>query len=214
MYMTEYAYPPFATGGSREALRQLALQILDEETPSTIVADDASARLPSLVIRQALRRKSLADGNPPPHHYFLSGHAANTAPIDDFCFPLEGKLLIVTDTIYAGRTILNIMKKLHDAGVPYERQTVASIGTESHGRSNLERAPHPVRLLSGGDSEEFGNTFRNSSLYSGVDTTFGHLHAHRRFESIDAVRQAREEAKSLGNAIFDAWLRDQSEAQA
>jgi len=134
-----------------DSLERPIASILDDLSPaiergeySVIIGDDASGRIPTLIINDVLRSLYEDTNIPPPLVRFIAGsrHAVDTArttkerSVSDQVERIlrdaqksraDGAVLIVTDTISSGQSLLPLTMALRDIGVEAD---IASIGLD------------------------------------------------------------------------------------
>lgn len=203
-----WQFPPFANGGARQALASVCFYVLDlPEPPTVIIADDTSGRIPSLVLREALRPET----DMPPKHYFISGTATPDSKAG-FRLNPDDSVLVVSEMIHSGRSVLSIIRRIvSDFGVPEHNHRVVSVAANAQGRNNLKFYLPKNELFIGSTHEQDGNYYRDRNNFSGVKKGVGSVHSVRRFgHDQPSVRLARNEARKLGQIIHSDWLKSKN----
>lgn len=204
----DWDFPPFDYPPAREALVNATQQMLEgteDSRPSIIVADDVSGRIPGLVVHSALRELRV------PHSvYFINGRARLTSP--NFSKkPLSNihntHALLVTEMVYTGGAIINLMRLLESRGISQERQSILAISATDESDMMLENiAPSSTRFV-GDRGGALGNYYTDMDPYTGLKKRL-HDDAHSaRIPNFNAalVSAARADARRLGIQIVESY---------
>jgi hypothetical protein len=157
---------------------------------SFVIGDDASGRLPVLLFSRLLANIYEKDGVKKPETRFLAGSRDLVGQeaedkrkmIEDYLreqvlpevAARKGKVLIVTDTIYSGKSLMPLVNALTSLQIPCEvvtLQFVPGYASKSTMEANLG-----ARIYAGEDNDDDPHIYGRSDL-SGVHKEAGSLHA-------------------------------------
>lgn len=144
----------WATRSLEDPLRQVLGQLkesIQNGDYKVLVGEDASGRLPTFVMHKVLSAVYQEKGYPPVATRYLSGNRGNSwldvifqkkksqlkeylADLNEFLGTemQSGKILIVTDHIETGKSLLLLTKLLNEAGIDYDIATVAIDSEDVH----------------------------------------------------------------------------------
>jgi hypothetical protein len=209
---------------------------IEQGTYTVVLGDDASGRIPALVIDRFLRARYGKLGFPAPETRFVAGSGPATEQVSgeaagrkgealrSFVAALgvpEGKrVLIVTDVVVSGKSLEPLMQALAHRGVAFD---IAAVGfDEGFGRDvrKLVERGFSARMVTGG-SDIYPRIFRRHDL-AGVVKKKEDLHAqpyrgsteHRSFihypywwRSQKRINDVREDVDTLAEALAEAYER-------
>lgn len=143
-----------------EDFKRLLLELeKDLVNYDTIISDDSSGRLPSLVFRKIINRKRKEAGLPEAKTFFVASGRHNFKAIEEDMLDFlkskkkeAQKVLLVTEYIFTGRSIEELVKLLEKAEIDFD---LASISIEFTPKSN--------------NYDGFNFNFLNHLRYGGVN---------------------------------------------
>ena len=203
-----------------DALFEPTQKILEELRPEIegktyqlVIGDDASGRLPALLIWQTLRELAEKKETLRPQVRFIAGtrHYSKEGPVGmkkkhkvlEYIQGLKKdipdlrRVLIVTDTIASGQSLEPLAQSLREVGVEYDIATIALMNNQQGVEQKLSG-----RVIAGG-------TWRDDSVYikyhlGGVVKDIQDLHARRNIHSKHEqriVNATREEITHLAHQL-------------
>jgi hypothetical protein len=219
-----------------EDMREPATQILRQLKPEIesgayqmIIGDDASGRLPTLLIAKVIRSVCEAYGNAMPAVRFVAGtksydegrshseFAAKKSAVDDYVDELINKdpnirrVLLVTDTIASGRSLVPLTTALRQHGIDPDIVALTDVSM-MHG--DYDRLL-PSRIVIGETQiAEPPRIYRKPNL-SGVTKDPNELHARpyvdgftnedERLSTQETINVARAYVDQMGSELFEAF---------
>ncbi len=196
-----------ATEGVQSLIR-LALKLEGKlQDYETILSDDASGRIVSLVLRKIAEERRARMGQEPPRLWFLAAGRHHNHEIDGNIerFVEEkasdlGKSLLVTEYIASGKSIMKIVDILKARGVDFDVATVSL-------RDDPESAPeYPEDLVSrityGSVGEEGLKFFRGDALGVHKNKLGPGPHPVKDSVRSDEVRKAREDIDTFAELFL------------
>ena len=189
----------------RQSLARLILELRDRLPDyGTILSDETSGRLPSLIIRKLVKNAREKQGRDTPRHNFISGgdHRTIGREQDDVVgeyltengndMKERGRVALVTEFISSGDTIGPIVTKLEDLGIDFDLICV-SVSRDPYNYPDVIQ-----RHLIYGDQGGAGLRFwakDNTGVAKGGKAN-PHTVAIRRHSGI-AIKKAREDAENI-----------------
>lgn len=198
-----------------ESLARLTLELGDRlEQYDTILSDDASGRLVTLLLKNIADRKRKEKGQNPTRVFFVAGghyekeekKPAKNAVEEFIASKREelGKTLLVTEHIFSGKSIMLLINILENQGVDFD---VAAVSILSRPYSTEDTYDYRLtKRLYYGSIGNAGYYMYGQRLQAGVHKTIkGQTQAHPvKHEQYDPalVKQAREDVKLLGGELY------------
>ncbi len=185
---------PFS--GTVETLARLVLE-LGVRLPKydTIISDDASARLVSLLMRKIINFKKEEAGEKPVETYFVAGgHHDNSMvynSIDEFISSKKddlGNTLLVTEYIFSGNSILALIRILEKNKIKFDLAAVSVASKPSLYDNRITK-----RLYYGEGSK--GLNFYDKESVSGVKKVNAYPDSVHPVKYLDADREKMKEAR-------------------
>jgi hypothetical protein len=181
---------------------------LGEKLPTydTILSDDASGRLMSLVLRKVIDETRRREGKEGTNTYFLAmGRWDFESGAAKFLRNKKSeikKALVVTEYIQSGNSMGKSADILDGLGISFDIATLSI-------RRELDDYPENIsrRLIYGLDNSELGLRFWNDSFASGVEKTYAEGSAHPgkttapQDKARDEVAKARRDVDRLAEAL-------------
>jgi len=206
---------------SDEIVQQIKQEIEQHQFP-VIIGDDASGRLPAIIFHGLISRVNLRDGLEKPKTLFLAGsrltNVAETKEktdlIERYLSKIEisksvdskkEKILIVTDTIETGKSLLPLILTLGKLKIPYEIVTLSRI--ERYPKGMLE-ANLGSRIVEGEVEREYAPMIYGRNDLSGVNKEDANLFAQSTRQTPDqnydkSVRASRERIASIADNLYE-----------
>lgn len=200
-------------GGAMEVLARLVVELKDRiPNYDTILSDDASGRLVSLLLRHIVQGKR-DKAKEPLQTYFLAAGRDSTddikAKIDEFIVERKeklGKVLLVTEYIGTGKTINFLVNTLEKHNVDFDLAAVSIRRSADFYEKGIQR-----HLFYGGRGEE-GAYFYGKPKFAGVRRTLDlELGVDRLIHPIpvrddgddfsETIVQVREDLKVVGEEL-------------
>lgn len=199
--------------GDEEFLRSMARLALElkDDLPSydTIISDELSGRLPTLILRKIIDKKRKEQGNTTPlTTFFLLGGGTrspeNQSAIAGFIRKKSksfGKVLLVTESISSGRSAEEFAELFNKNGIEYDVATVSILK-----EPETSNYPHSVK-----SKVRYGIAGRNSTSVTHQPGVVGatkrqgnYPHPSRKGEIIFSknVVKAREDIAVISEALY------------
>lgn len=185
--LIEKLHPPFNTEACVAAFESLGNQLKDSlHEYDTIIGDDISGRLPTIVFAELAKRKREQLGLTPPQVLYIN---AGSNFSNDRLLPESSKQvaeliksiakptksLIVTEYIDTGDSISAFVKVLEQLGISTD---VCSLSTKDKLYKYQEGVP--TKLLIGSESSKTGEVFTFNYGLTGLKSTYGSITAEPR----------------------------------
>ena len=121
-----------------------------------IVGDDASGRIPALIFEEVAKKISERSEVEPPKLYFIAGSRQarskeesklKTRRLREYIAPtflnnnVNGRVLIVTDTLTTGSGLIPLAKVFNECGVPFD---IATVGIHSDSVEKFKQEYHEL----------------------------------------------------------------------
>ncbi|MBI4118122.1 MAG: hypothetical protein HY455_01090 [Parcubacteria group bacterium] len=210
-------------------LDQLSERIERGEWYDLIVGDDASGRIPALIIAEVLKKIADARGFEHPKVLFFAGERSQHTPgakkerqqkiaealqkVEKQKVGTSSSALLVTDTLISGETIEDIARGLTMQNTFFDLATIFL--SESRGATILASQLGARSVISGDGTTEIykksgiGGVIKGSNVFS---IHANPVRADPSFESRSpeviqkVINQARADAKSIAHEIAEAYL--------
>lgn len=190
-----------------KAYGRLVLELADKlPRYNTIVSDDASGRIPSLVFYEIIKKEREKKGKSAPAIYFIAGGTFLAPAKKDSIFNfldskkmIVGKTLLITEFVQSGESIKFLMRTLEDVGIDFD---AISISADSEKKRSWPKELKR-KLLFGIWGEEGATAHYQKSEKSGVfkDRFNPSPHPQRLKAVSNEVLEAREGIKVLAGEL-------------
>jgi hypothetical protein len=199
-----------------DKLLQKMLPAIKNHEYSVIVGDDASGRIPTLVLRKFIAESYKRDGVEPPETFFYAAGLRNDEKLtlevyekiyNDFKKKAkkDGKALIVTEYIFKGRSIGGLVDAVKKAGMDCDvaALTIHNEGIYKRGQENLKN----IDVYYGEDNAK--ELFYNDSRQAGVwkDKSKSEIHSEPKVTYNErSIEEARKDIDALAQSLIEKYL--------
>jgi hypothetical protein len=182
---------------------RLVLELADRLSGyNTIISDDASGRIPSLVFYELIKEEREKRDRSSPNIYFVAGgrHISSAKKDSIFDFlkgkkEIAGKTLLITEHVQTGQSIKFLMETLESIGINFD---AISISTEGEVKNRLNK-----ELIFGGMRNEGVKAHYKREQQSGVfkSPNSPSPHPQKSKWTLNTVREAREGIKTFAGEL-------------